>query len=227
MIQTSATIPTSSSSTQPTAMSTHRQPQQQQQTQASHPSHPSHPSQINNRTNPSQQQTQPQKPQSKPQQPQTKPQQSKSQPQTKSQTKPQQPQNQKPKPEDLQDQSTLKKLRRTWNFFEVRLIKAADASKQDARKIKANPHSASTEYRQKDVMLKSIELVQARKDLRNLLNEAEAHVKDNARELKALNLMCKSSGYCMGRKRKRKRSLENSGNGGGAVISINNSKMSA
>ncbi len=99
------------------------------------------------------------------------------------------------------NQPTLKKIRRVWNKFEIQLIKAADASKIDPRK---NNIANSTESRHQEVILKSTELIKTRVELRNLLNEAEANVKDNAKEFKALNLMSKSSGYCIGRGRKRR-----------------------
>lgn len=103
-----------------------------------------------------------------------------------------------------ENQSTLKKIRRAWNNFEVRMIKAADSSKVDPRKVSVNSSSNTAEFRQQEVSTKSVELIKARLELRNLLNEAEANVKDNAKEFKALNLMSRSSGYCIGRKRRRK-----------------------
>ena len=73
--------------------------------------------------------------------------------------------------------STSKKIRKAWNQFEIKLIKAADASKVDARKIKENPNAASAQSRIVDVRTKCLDLMQARDDLRKLLHEAEADVK--------------------------------------------------
>ena len=84
------------------------------------------------------------------------------------------------------------------------MIKAADSSKVDPRKVSVNSSSNTAEFRQQEVSTKSVELIKARLELRNLLNEAEANVKDNAKEFKALNLMSRSTGYCIGRKRRRK-----------------------
>ena len=123
-----------------------------------------------------------------------------------SQTKQQQQQQQQEQQQLLlQQQPTHEKLRRSWNNFEIKLIKAADAAKVDARKVDTNPEYGKAEVRQRDVTAKCLEFIEARVELRNLLNEAEANVKDNARELKALNLIWKSSGNCVGRSIKRRR----------------------
>ena len=84
------------------------------------------------------------------------------------------------------------------------MIKAADCSKIDQRKVSVNSLSNTVESRQQEVSTKSVELIKARLELRNLLNEAEANIKDNAKEFKALNLMSRSSGNCIGKKRRRK-----------------------
>ncbi len=112
-------------------------------------------------------------------------------------------------PQQQANQSTLKKIRRAWNSFEILLIKAADASKVDPRKASNGNAANTSESRQKEVANKSVQLIKSRLELRNLLNEAEANVKDNAKEFKALNLMSKSSGNCIGRgTRKRRRSCK-------------------
>ena len=92
------------------------------------------------------------------------------------------------------NQSPLQNIKRAWNNFEIKLIKAVTGA------------SSTSESRQEEVTNMNVELIKARAELRNLLNEAEATVKDNAKEFKALNLMAKSGGYCVGRGRKRRRS---------------------
>lgn len=106
-----------------------------------------------------------------------------------------QPQSQSQQQQQYENQQSIsKKIRKAWTHFEINLIKAANACKQ--------PLSTSTQSTQsqpqEEQIQKCIDYIKSRKELRSVLNDAEAEINDKTSELKAMKLMSKCTGSYYG-----------------------------
>ena len=117
---------------------------------------------------------------------QQKPQQTTIQPQSQSQSQQQQ--------QYENQQSISKKIRKAWTHFEINLIKAANACKQPTQLTSASTQSQP----QEEQIQKCIDYIKSRKELRSVLNDAEAEINDKTSELKAMKLMSKCTGSYYG-----------------------------
>ena len=123
---------------------------------------------------------------------QQKPQQTTIQPQSQSQQQQQQQQQYE------NQQSISKKIRKAWTHFEINLIKAANACKQPTQSTSTSTSTSTQSQPQEEQIQKCIDYIKSRKELRSVLNDAEAEINDKTSELKAMKLMSKCTGSYYG-----------------------------
>lgn len=125
----------------------------------------------------------------------------------------------KPKPKSPQklnqEQQSILLIKKAWREYRVTILNAASETSKKAEPRPTvpaeNPDHAASSTVEARVKSRCMDVITKRAALRSTLNEIEADVKDNAKEFKALTLMWKSSGSCLGsgnRKFKR-RKVEN------------------